>query len=106
MQIVPFAHQFKKFVYQSAVVSHTDDTLTFTYHFQVMGTDDHSAPHVFTPSLSIAGVSEEQLQLLGNKRIEHYAFLLGLCELLKTAPPTVPGTPTKCSNPVRCCSLA
>jgi len=81
MQIVPFAHQFKKFVYQSAVVSHTDDTLTFTYHFQVMGTDDHSAPHVFTPSLSIAGVSEEQLQLLGKKRVEHYAFLLGLCEI-------------------------
>lgn len=81
MQIVPFAHQFKTFVYQKVVISHTDGTLTFTYHFQVIGNDAHSAPHVFTPSLSIAGVSDEQLQALGKKRVEHYAFLLGLCEI-------------------------
>lgn len=81
MQIVPFAHQFKTFVYQKVVVSQTEDKLTFTYHFQVTGNDEHSTPHVFTPSMSIAGVSEDQLQSLGKARIEHYAFLLGLCEI-------------------------
>lgn len=81
MQIVPFAHQFKSFVYQQVVVSQTQDRLTFTFHFKVTGLDDHSSPHVFTPSISIDGVTESQLQALGKKRIEHYAFLLGLCEI-------------------------